>query len=76
MALYTKLHLEAAAKAKDLYASLTYPSEADFKWLLRSNQIKYCPLIVRDAEVAFKVWGPSISGLKGKTICKTPKPAV
>ena len=33
-------------------------------------------MTVHDAEVAFKVWGPSIAGLQGKTIRKTPKPVV
>ena len=70
---YTKRQLEAADKARQLYASLAYPSEADFKWILRSNQIKDCPVTIRDAEIAFKVWGPNIAALKGKTTCRMPQ---
>ncbi len=52
---YTKRQLEAADKVQQLYASFAYPSEADFKWILQSNQIKDCPITIRDAEIAFKV---------------------
>ena len=69
---YTKHQLAA----QQLYARLSYPSEADFKWILRSNQIKDCPVTVCDAEIAFKVLGPNVTALKGKTTWKTPDPVV
>jgi hypothetical protein len=44
----------------------------DFKWVIRSNQIKYCPVTVQDIDVALKIWGKNIAALKGKTTqCKT-----
>ena len=39
---YKKWQFGGAEKAWQVYASLSYPSEADFKWILQSNQIKDC----------------------------------
>jgi hypothetical protein len=39
----------------------------DFKWVIRSNQIKDCPVTVQDIDVALKIWGKNIAALKGKT---------
>ena len=30
--------------------------------------------MVKDAMVAYKIWGPSVAGLKGKTVRKKPEP--
>jgi hypothetical protein len=35
-----------------------------------SNQIKDCPVTVKDINVAQSVWGKDISALKGKTVRK------
>jgi hypothetical protein len=44
----------------------------DFKWVIRSNQIKDCPVTVQYIDVALKIWGKNIAALKGKTTqCKT-----
>ncbi len=61
-------------KARSLYASLGFPSRHDFLWILRFNQIKDCPVTIDDAMVAYKIWGPSIAALKGKTVRKHPEP--
>jgi hypothetical protein len=64
----------AAEKACNLYAGLGYPSLADYKWILKFNQIQECLVSVNDAAVAEMVWwGPDISALKGITTRKTPK---
>jgi hypothetical protein len=39
----------------------------DFKWVIRSNQIKDCPLMIQYIDVATKNWGKNIAALKGKT---------
>jgi hypothetical protein len=39
----------------------------DFKWVIRSNQIKDCPVTIQDIDVAMNMWGKSIALLKGKT---------
>jgi hypothetical protein len=39
----------------------------DFKWVIRSNQIKDCPVTIQYIDVATKIWGKNIAALKGKT---------
>jgi hypothetical protein len=68
MWLYSKWQVTRADKARSLYASLGFPSQKDFMWILRSNQIKDSPVTVEDAMVAYKIWGPSVAALKGKTV--------
>jgi len=49
---FSKRQISGAEKARNLYASLGYPSTKDFKWILQSNQIKDCPVTTQDdAEV-------------------------
>jgi hypothetical protein len=74
MRLYSKRQVARADKARSLYASLGFPSQKDFKWILRSDQIKDSPVTVEDAFAAFKIWGPSVAALKGKTVQKRPEP--
>ncbi len=74
MRLYSKRHVVHADKANSLYASLGFPSQKDFMWILRSNQIKDFPVTVEDAMVAYKIWGPSVAALKGKAVRKMPQP--
>jgi hypothetical protein len=35
--------------------------------VIRSNQIKDCPVTVQDVDVALKIWWKNIAALKGKT---------
>jgi hypothetical protein len=74
MQLYSKRQVARTDKACSLCASLGFPSQKDFMWILRSNQIKDSPLTVEDAMVAYKIWGPSVAALKGKTVQKRPEP--
>jgi hypothetical protein len=39
----------------------------DFKWVIRSNQIKDCPVTIQDIDVTTKIWGKNIAVLKGNT---------
>jgi hypothetical protein len=61
-------------EARALYAKLCYPSMRDFKWVVQSNQIKDCPVMVQDIDVATKIWGKNIAALKGKTTRCKPIP--
>jgi hypothetical protein len=72
-AMFTKQQLDGAEMARQLFMGLSYPSMKDFIWMLRSNGIKDCPESVRDAEIALKVWGPNVAGLKEKTVRKAVK---
>ena len=65
---YTQRQVQGAEVASTLYAKLCYPSWKDFKWVIRSNQIKDCPVTVEDVNISLKIWGNNIAALKGKTI--------
>jgi hypothetical protein len=39
----------------------------NFKWVIRSNQIKDCPVTFQDINVDLKIYGKNITALKGKT---------
>jgi hypothetical protein len=68
---FTKRQIKGAELAQTLYKTLSYPSMKDFKWVIRSNQVKYCPVTVQYIDVALKIWGKNIAALKGKTRRKT-----
>ena len=55
---------------------LSYPSMKDFKWVIQSNQIKDCPVMVQDIDVTSKIWGKDVAALKGKTTRHKPLPGV
>jgi hypothetical protein len=74
MQLFLKRQVARADKAHSLYANLGFPSQKNFMWILRSNQIKDCPVMVKDAMAAYKIWGPSVAALKEKTVRKKPEP--
>ncbi len=67
MAPYSKRQILAADKARTFQASLAFPSQPDYKWIVRSNQVDECPILVEDIGVAEKIWGPNVAALKGKT---------
>jgi hypothetical protein len=50
-----------------MYKTLSYLSMKDFKWVIHSNQINNCPVMIQDIDVAMKIWGKNIAALKGKT---------
>ena len=72
---FSKRQIIAAEKARTLLAGMAFPSDLDYKWILRSNQVQECPITPEDARIADKIWGPNVPSLKGKTTRKTP-PAV
>jgi hypothetical protein len=71
---YTKRQIQRAEVARTLYATLSYPSWKDFTWIIRSNQIKDCPVTVADVDAAFKIWGKNVAALNGKTARTKPLP--
>jgi hypothetical protein len=62
-----KRQIKGAELAQTLFKTLSYPSIKYFKWVIRSNQIKDCPVTVQDIDVALNIWGKNIAALKGKT---------
>jgi hypothetical protein len=71
---FTKRQIKEAEVARSLYSKLNYPSWKDFKWIIRSNQIKDCPVTVDHVDTALKIWGKNVAALKGKTTRTKPDP--
>ena len=71
MKLFTKRQIDGALKARNLYETLGYPSSADFESVLRAGSIGGCTVTVEDAQVAQRIWGPSVPCLKGSTVRET-----
>jgi hypothetical protein len=69
--LSTMEQIEGALKARHLYETLGYPSNADFETVLRAGGIVGCTLTADNAKVAFKNWGNSVPRLKGCTVRET-----
>ncbi len=55
-------------KARHLYKTLGYPSNANFEAVLQVGGIGGCTVTVDDAKVAYKIWGASAPRLKGSTV--------
>jgi hypothetical protein len=71
MKLFTKQQIEGALKARHLYKTVGYPSNADFKAMLQVGGIGGCTITVDDVMVAYKIWGASIPRLKGNNVRET-----
>jgi hypothetical protein len=71
---FTKRQIKEAEVARSLNSKLNYPSWKDFKWIIRSNQIKDCPVTVDHVDTALKIWGKNVAALKGKTTRTKPDP--
>jgi hypothetical protein len=71
---FTKRQIKEAEVAWSLYSKLNYPSWKDFKLIIRSNQIKDCPVTVNHVDTALKIWGKNVMALKGKTTRTKPDP--
>jgi hypothetical protein len=69
---FTQRQLKGAKLVTTLYATLGFPSNKDFKWMIQSNKIQDCPVTVQDVDVAYAIHGKNISALKGKATRTKP----
>ncbi len=68
---YTQRQFKHAKEACKLYHTIGMPTVMNFKVLLHANAIKNCLVTVKDVTIAEKIFGPSVSSLKGKPMqCK------
>jgi hypothetical protein len=72
MKLFTKRQIASAQQAHNLQAGLGFPSVQDYKWIVKANMLKDCPVIHQDVDVALKVWSNKVPMLKGKTVRQKP----
>ena len=73
---YSERQFQRAEKPRDLYTKIGCPSIKDYKMMIRNNYIHNCPVTEEDVKIAEDIFGPSIYGLKGKTVRRTPKQVV
>ena len=71
---FTTRQIADAASARKLYHILGCSSVENFKYILKANMIKNCPVTSTDVDVAEKIYGPDMGTLKGKTTRKKPVP--
>ena len=69
---YNQRQIKSAEVSKTLYAKLCYPYWKYFKWVIKINQIKDCPVTVEDVNIFLDIWGNNIAALKGKTTQRKP----
>ena len=69
-AMYTKREVLAAKQAKELSAQLGYPSARDLIDIINAGSIINLPITARDVERAYKIYGPDLAAVKGKTTSK------
>ena len=72
MKAFTKRDVKGEKSERKLYAKLLYPSNADFKWLIKNNQIKNFEVSVRNVDTTQEIWVKYISALKGNTVQGKP----
>ena len=65
---------DCAELARKLCHNLGAPAVESFKSLLKANMIANCPVTTKDVNVAEKIFGRSVSSLKGKSARHSPKP--
>ena len=46
---------------------LQCPSKLDFDMTLQTNAIRGCQVTLEDAQVMWKIWGPSVIKMKGNS---------
>jgi hypothetical protein len=73
---YSQRQLTQAKIARAFQAKVGHPSTQDLKTIIKNNLIVNCPVTAEDIDRAEKVYGPSVSILKGKTTRHTPIPVV
>ena len=69
---FSQRQIERAKAARELYHVIGTPSIANYKAIIQANTIKNCPVTIQDINLAERIFGPSISTMKGKSTRKTP----
>jgi hypothetical protein len=72
----TNREFEKAKAARRALGLFGYPSQRDFKNMVRSNMIKNCSATSTDINNAHKIFGDDIATLRGKTVTNTPDAVV
>ena len=69
---FSKRQIKSAVKSRELQHTLVFTTVKELKWIIRSNQIQYCPVETEDVDNAELIWGKDVPYLKCKTTRKKP----
>mmetsp|Transcript_3573 Transcript_3573/g.6937 ORF Transcript_3573/g.6937 Transcript_3573/m.6937 type:complete len:275 (+) Transcript_3573:1941-2765(+) len=69
---YSRTQVQRAKLARETAKMLGFPSDDDYKWLVRTGIIKNCPITVEDISIATDIFGPDVHAIKGKTTRRQP----
>jgi len=64
---YMQREVARAKVAMRMWRMMGAPSKCVFKAFLRMNQVKNCPVICEDVDIAEKIWGVPVALIKGKS---------
>ena len=70
--MFTRREIEAADRARDLYAKIGRPSQERFEKILSENSIINCPVTVSDAKRVLTIYGPEVAVIKGRSTKQKP----
>jgi len=73
---YSHREYDNAKKARDMHAMVGYPSDGDYKRMIKHGLIHNCDVTVQDVTNATNIFGKSIFELKGKTARARPDPVI
>ena len=65
---YTKHEVKKAIEARKLQAMLGHPSQRNFEEMVHHNLISNCPVSKNDVTNAYKIFGPDLAGIQGRTV--------
>ena len=74
--LFTEKQVEKAITARDMQAQLAHPTNEKFKQMVSSKSLKNCSVVANDVTNTRSIFGPNLSGLRGKTVSQRPERVV
>ncbi|KAL7460882.1 LOW QUALITY PROTEIN: hypothetical protein ACHAXS_001318, partial [Conticribra weissflogii] len=73
---YSQRQIQDAEKAREAVAMVGHPTKREFTNMVRLNMIKNCDITPEAITNAFKLFGPDLAGMKGKTVGRKPEKVV
>ena len=70
--MFTRREVEAADKARELYALVGRPEYKKFERIVANNEIKNCPVNVSDIKRMSMIYGTDVATLKGRIVHQKP----
>ena len=58
---YTMEQFEDAKKARKLHHSIGPATVKNFKWILKFNQVKNCPVLAKHVDITEDICGPDLA---------------